>query len=276
MNTSPTNYYHLYATANERRFFWRDIKNLVHLSRYATGVDRPLQLYIAISQVRPRNGFDTFFENGVRHLFHKHPWVQLREVLHKDNTGRDFSSFAHLARVALADAKDQDLLFFQNRSGYGPFQKNWLVRFANMLDRHPNMALCGVSINFTDHPSRSLRTDMPHVQTYSFALRAASLRPLADRFPGEKEQQRNQLITEGEIGLSQYFLAQGRTIGQIDRPDWEVSSATVAPQTHDPKTTVPADSPFFHRQYVRRHRRQRIRNWIVAPLFVFLWARLTN
>lgn len=268
-------YYHAYVTANEKRLYWRDIKNMVRLARRPPGVDT-VKLYLAISLVRELSGFDRFFLSGVRGLFHNHPHIQLREIVFKDNRGRDFSSFGILTRAICSEAQPHDYLFYQNRSGYGPFADNWLLPFKTMLDRYPRMALCGSTINFQDHPYRSRRVDRPHVQTYSFMATVETASTLCAYFPGENETERGAVVVEGEIGLSQFFLDQGRSIGCLMLPDQEIEAHTAPLFFEDQKERVPRSSAFLHRNYFRKNPREKIRNWLPVPWIIFTQKALAQ
>ncbi|GAB3658921.1 hypothetical protein GCM10028791_32150 [Echinicola sediminis] len=160
------NFFHCYATANDKRLYLRDIQNLVRIKNAGHGV-KQVVLYIAISEVRGVNFFDKLFVKTVKKLFHQHPDIELRSIYFKGNKGRDFSSYASLHRKVKDQAGKEDFIFFQNRSAYGPYRKNWLASFKEQFEKFDDVAICGSTINFNDHHERSTAS-APHVQSYAF------------------------------------------------------------------------------------------------------------
>lgn len=53
-------YFHCYATANDKCHYFNDIQNLMRISRFYSGVDK-VSLFIAISQVHNVNFVDKLF-----------------------------------------------------------------------------------------------------------------------------------------------------------------------------------------------------------------------
>jgi hypothetical protein len=121
MQKGSTNYFHCYATANDQRHYYRDIQNLLRIRNTISGMSK-LQLYIAISEVHTKGFFDKIFVWCIRQLFHKHSDVELKSIFFKSNVGRDFSSYAMMNDLIQQESSPNDYIFFQNRSGYGPFR----------------------------------------------------------------------------------------------------------------------------------------------------------
>src|SRR5690606_2606322 len=183
MNLSPRMHFHCYATANDSFFYMKDLRNLRRIKDLDPGVDRVF-LFIAVSEVRQSNPMDRLFVTMAKAMFRDHATITLVELFSKSNIGRDFSSYELLLNKVKKIASDEDYILFQNRSGYGPFRTGWYKIFVQQFERFGDVALCGSTINFLDHPSRSLKADLPHIQTYSFLSTLHFMKMLGDRFPG--------------------------------------------------------------------------------------------
>lgn len=249
-------YFHCYATANDRSLYLRDINNLMRIREYPSGV-KHIQLFIAISKVRNIDLFDRFFVKMVHKIFHEHPLVELTEVYFKDNIGRDFGSFQSLFQKVKETAHPDDYILFQNRSGYGPFRENWYRGFAEQFEKFDSIALCGSTINFMDNPERSMNSDLPHVQTYSFMTGVYFMDMLKDGFTGSDKTERLDIILNGEIGLSQFFLERDFKITCIEWPDEKISAGSEPFVQSDIKEYVTADHYFYHRSYFRKNKSEK-------------------
>lgn len=253
--SSNQKYFHCYATANDSRLYLKDLKNLSRIKKLNSGVST-LFLFIAISKVRSVNSFDKLFVRIVKAMFKNHHKIKLIEIFHKSNLGRDFSSYQMMLEKVKPISTDDDFIFFQNRSGNGPFHKNWYKKFIEQFEKFDSIALCGSTINFSHHPSRSLRNDLPHVQTYSFLSRIYFMKMLGNNFPGADESERLDIITNGEIGLSQFFLKMYK-ITCLEWPDIAITNESDAPRNGDIKTKVTSDHYFYHRRYFKVSKRFR-------------------
>lgn len=241
-------FFHCYATANDKKLFFWDLLNLLRIQRNPSGV-KEIQLYIAISKAKPVSSSDKIFVRVVKSLFKKHPNVNLRKIFFKENSGRDFSSYGSLKRLVEKEASAQDYVFFQNRSGYGPFRKGWYKMMIAQFEKYETTALCGSTINFKDHPLRSNRSNVPHVQTYAFLTKFNFLQMLGDDFPGEKEDVRLNIILKGEIELSQFFIRKGYGITCIEWPEEIITNDSTPRTSYDIKKNVVQDHSFYHRTF---------------------------
>ena len=262
-------YYHCYATANEKRLYLADFENLLRMKKMEAGVDHVF-LYVAVSLVRKKSAFDKLFEKVVRAVFFNHPNITLKEIVFKTNVGRDFSSFAIMNEKITQQATDEDFIFFQNRSGRGPYMANWYLRFINQYTKFPYVALCGSTINFLDHPRRSDRNDLPHIQTYTFLTKAKYSKLLVPDFPAKMETNRFEIIGKGEIGLSKFFLDQGLKISCLEWPDSVVSKHTQAFSQLDVKEEVAQEHPFYHRHFLKKKKNRKIKMSSLVLLFMYL------
>ncbi len=154
--------------------------------------------------------------------------------------------------LIITDAAPGDYVFFQNRSGYGPFRKGWLKEIIMQFEKYNKTALCGSTINFKDHPNRSLRNDLPHVQTYAFLTKISFLKKLSRTFPGEEENSRLEIILRGEIGLSQFFINNGFGITCMEWPDKYITNDSKPINDKDIKDSVTESHQFYHRVYLNK------------------------
>ena len=250
MNTTENKHFHGYATANDDRLYFRDIQNLFRIKKTSSGVEK-VELYIAISKVRKIGAIDRIFVWAVKQFFHRHPSIVLKKIFFKTNVGRDFSSYSLMADLIVKEARSNDYIFFQNRSGYGPFRNRWLREMILQYEKFDKTAICGSTINFKDHPNRSSK-NLPHVQTYAFLIRNSYLKMLNGDFPGHEEISRINIILEGEIGLSQFFIQKGYGITCMEWPEYYISNKSEPLYNDDIKSNVSQDHQFYHRNFGNR------------------------
>ena len=256
MTQTESTYYHCYATANDTSLYYRDYQNLLRIAQVYSGVEH-LKLYIAISTAKPLNYFDKLFVRLITQLFKRHPNVTLQKIFFKTNVGRDFSSFALIRHLIDMENPKANYLFFQNRSGWGPFKANWLQAFQEQFEKYKSTALCGSTINFNDHPLNSNRTDIPHVQTYAFLTHKTYLDMLGDDFPGIKQTSRLDAISKGEIALSQFFLDKGLGITCMEWPEDFITQGTRPKSLGDVRGSVTQNHAFYHKVYFKTESRLR-------------------
>ncbi len=268
MDKHNTQYFHAYATANDRRLYFRDIRNLIRIRNTSTEYGKVI-LLIAISKAKEINILDRFFVKTVRKIFHEHASVKLQDIFFKENKGRDFSSYSALSKKIRTLASPDDYVLFQNRSAYGPFINNYFQQFIDQYSKYDSAAICGSTINFSD---RTREKQLPHVQTYVFLMKVKYLEMLGDNFPGENEIIRNKAIENGEIGLSQFFLNRNYGITCIEWPDKLIGKDSNPVTTQDIKEKVSASHPFYHRQYFRYNKKRRVKNRLIKPLLIYYFT----
>lgn len=249
--THKNKYFHCYATANDTRYYYRDIQNLLRIKNTYSGVNKAI-MYIAVSEVNKINWFDRIFVWAIKKLFSQHSSIELKKIFFKNNIGRDFSSYSKMNDLIQKDATSTDYVFFQNRSGYGPFRKGWLKEMITQFEKHDLTSLCGSTINFKDHPNRSQRNDLPHIQTYAFLTKISFLEMLGNSFPGKEEISRIDIILKGEIGLSQFFLNKGFGITCMEWPDKFITNNSKPINNIDIKENVTQQHQFYHRLYNKK------------------------
>ncbi len=256
MEKTKLKYFHCYATGNDSRFFRKDFKNLKKIKNIASGVEEVF-LFIAVSKVRRFNFFDIVFKKIVQKMFKNHSTIKLVEVIFKSNIGRDFSSYQKMFEKVKFVATDEDYVFFQNRSGYGPFLTNWYKNYVEQFEKFTSIAICGATINFCDHPFISAKNNMAHVQTYAFLTKVVYLKMLGENFPGAMETDKLKIIANGEIALSQFFLKNNYGITSIEWTDEVVTKDTIAFNDFDVKESPIQKHYFYHRNYFKNLKRKK-------------------
>ncbi|NTJ67506.1 hypothetical protein G6M50_05975 [Agrobacterium rhizogenes] len=197
-----------YSTANDDPNYRLDLIHLANMRRYDPGVTC-VQLFIATSMVGDGPALHDPHEGGL---------IVKRNTSLKSNVGRDFSSCALNLRLIAEEASPDDYILFTNRSGYGPTMDGWYSKYIEQYHRHPNVQLCGTSINFLGHPDLP-HPNTTHVQTYAFMGKMRDFAEFVEQFPGERETERLQVIQEGEIGLSRRIMERGGAITSLAWPE---------------------------------------------------------
>lgn len=126
------------------------------------------------------------------------------------------------------------------------------------FEKYDLTALCGSTINFKDHPNRSQRNDVPHIQTYAFLTKISFLEMLGNSFPGKDEISRIEIILKGEIGLSQFFLNKGYGITCMEWPDKFIVNNSRPINNIDVKSNVTKQHQFYHRLYYNKLKNSKI------------------
>lgn len=251
VNTTKNKHFHGYATANDDTLYFRDIQNLYRIKNTYSGVEK-IELYIAISQVKKIGLLDRIFVWATKQLFYRHHSIVLKKIFFKTNVGRDFSSYSLMKDLITKEAGPDDYIFFQNRSGYGPFRNGWLREMIMQYEKFDKTAICGSTINFKDHPHRSSKNDLPHVQTYAFLIKNSYLKMVNGYFPGHEEITRINIILKGEIGLSQFFIQKGYGITCMEWPEDYISNKSKQLNNEDIKSNVLQNHQFYHRNFCNR------------------------
>ena len=172
------------------------------------------------------------------------------------------------------------IYYFRIEVQKAPYLHDWYLRFIQQYEKFDNVALCGSTINFRDHPRRSERNDIPHIQTYAFLSKAQITQMLHTDFPGAKESERLKIITEGEMGLSQFYLDKGFGVTCLEWPNDLILSDSKALTYEDVKELVIGEQPFYHRHFFKNRRNRKIRrskiNLFLEYLYVAFKASLNK
>tara|TARA_B100000809_G_scaffold63282_2_gene59988 strand:- start:9447 stop:10292 length:846 start_codon:yes stop_codon:yes gene_type:complete len=256
-------YFHCYATANESHLYLKDIQNLSYIKNNYSGYEK-VHLYIAVSEVKEQNNYDKCFFKMAKSMFYNHASIILKEIYFKSNIGRDFSSFESLFHKVNKNACEDDYILFQNRSGFGPCRDNWYQEFVTQFEKFDSIAICGSTISFKDHAKRSSSYNVPHIQTYSFLTKVSYMKMLEGKFPGAKETNRYDIICNGEIGLSQFFLNIDYKITCIEWPNEVISKNSEPISKKDVKRIVTQKHFFYHREYFKRNPKAKTTQYLIG------------
>lgn len=215
--TRERRYYLAYLTANDAELFVADYLNFRHMVRFPPGVPRVI-VYVAVSVTQRLSPVDYLALEGLVELTEPCEWLEVRRVLIKGNVGRDFSSAEACLQAIAEDAWPDDYVMVRNRSAHGPQRENWFRDYVDQFERFSDTGLVGSTINFRCHlPVEGVQT---HVQTYAYLSAWKFLQPLAADFPAARCVERADVITQGEIGLSQNILERGLGLSCLHWP-WE-------------------------------------------------------
>lgn len=215
-----------YATANDTDFF-ADFLNFQRLAKFDPGVAK-VEVFITISEVRPRSKYDELIANGLAEVATRNPKIRINSITFKSNVGRDFSSAASALKMMIERGTDEDYALFVNRSGFGPYCRDWFSKYLNLLIQ-TNSELVGSTINGVGHPNGKYPGLAPHIQTYCYFSKLKFLRPFSANFPAEQITDRIDLIDEGEIGLSRHVLERGGSIACLNSPKLVISTKDLEP-----------------------------------------------
>lgn len=187
------------------------------MAAHHPGVEQ-VQVYVAISLVRPWSNIDTNIMDAILHSTDRCQWLQPVFVILKDNVGRDFSSAKKCIQQMEAHTTPEDYVLVRNRSSRGPRIDHWYSAYVDQFNRHKDSGLTGSTLNLKDHFSRGEKTNVAHVQTYAYMSRYEIFSQITDDFPGEQSKSHLEAILQGEIGLSQRILSMGYSISALHQP----------------------------------------------------------
>jgi hypothetical protein len=198
-----------YATANEGCGHLWDVANVRRWLRWNSGVER-IDVCFAISEVHPRRKHEERFYRKLADRLESSGKFRVIDIVFKSNVGRDFSSWLACIKRFQPIAQPDDFVLMLNRSAYGPYLADWYRSYTVAFVHHPDLGVCGSSINF------EFKT---HVQTYAWMTRMGIISELAENFPGGTARSSTEAIFKGELGLSQELMARGYRITSLAWPD---------------------------------------------------------
>jgi hypothetical protein len=243
-------HYLAYLTANDQELFLADYLNFRHMVRFPPGVPSVI-VYVAMSAAKPLRATDYLALEALMELASTCEWLEVRRVLLKGNVGRDFSSAEACLQAIAEEAWADDYVMVRNRSAHGPLRDNWYRDYADQLERFSATGLVGSTIDFRSHlPVSGVQT---HVQTYAYLSTWKHLQPLAAEFPAARCLAREDLITQGELGLSRNFLERGLGLSCLYWP-WEQftrerPSADYLPQVDTKRASCSLPLRYKYREY---------------------------
>ena len=92
-----------------------------------------------------------------------------------------------------------------------------------------------------------------HVQTYALLTKVFHMNLIENSFPGVNETKKENVIINGEIGLSQFFLRNDFFITCMEWPNQKISNQTEPIEVLDIKREVKKEHAFYHRLYFKRN-----------------------
>lgn len=205
-------YYLGYLTANDDTSFFKDYLNIKNMTRYHPGVS-PLHVCITVSAVKKVDDKQRHKIKQLKKVLLKAPHISKVKTIFKDNKGRDFSSAQHCFKYFSQFCENESYILIRNRSGYGPFDRNWYQKYVNLNKKLPNGGLTGSTINqckkqYIVKKDKQIQTHT-HVQTYAYLSKWKYFKPITDTFPGVNCKKKRDVIIQGELGLSASFLERG-------------------------------------------------------------------
>ncbi len=179
---------------------------LKNMHTYDAGMK--FEVILIINTLAAADRETTFF---YEHIASRYPFI--KKLCFRDNNGQDLGAYNygydHLKSISY-----QDDVIFMNTTLQGPAQNDWLKKYHQLFHKTPDTGLCGISLN-SHNTNLKENPFMPHVESfflYSNMLILQKVFPenLCDVNLG---QDKNRIISEGEIQLSQKILQAGYSIG---------------------------------------------------------------
>lgn len=142
----------------------------------------------------------------------------VKEILYRDNLGRDIGAY-DFGLQRLAEVGYEGDVVFMNSNVRGPVADGWLLRYRELFHSNESLGLVGISMN--SHGLHGLEF-LPHVQSFFMYSSMDYLTKVYPHgFPGIRADiHKDDLITEGEIGISTLMLDCGFGIACIAYPEF--------------------------------------------------------
>jgi len=204
-----------YLTANDDPSFLIDYLNIKNMARYKPGVS-PVHVCISISKVREINNTDRQRIKQLKKALLQAKHISHVKIITKDNIGRDFSSAQKCLEYFSQFCSDDDYVLIRNRSGYGPFDNQWYLAYVRQNQKMPGGGLTGSTINQNGLPSVKMDGSHTHVQTYVYLSQWKHFKNIVHDFPGADNNNKRDVILEGELGLSSSFLDRGLSLNCLE------------------------------------------------------------
>jgi hypothetical protein len=206
----------IYVTANDTKFF-KDYISLYLMRKFYPGVS-PISFYCIIACIKKNSGFQRWMLHRMMRMVQGSKVIQPVVLLIRNNVGRDFGSVYAGLELLKATAQPEDFILIRNRSSWGPLTPGWYKRYLDQFTLNDQIALVGSTIGFKDHPRRSKKTDIAHVQTYIYLSQWKFLSALMPDFPGRYATNHLEAVIDGEIELSQQLIKRGWGISSLQHP----------------------------------------------------------
>jgi hypothetical protein len=211
------------------------------MNKYHAGMDFELNLIINCKDEDEQNSqwytLPFLFKNywsltneKYKSLQNKYPFIN--NVYFRDNTDMDIGAYNHGLDILRSENYQGDVLFM-NTSVILPSRDGWLGDYQRLFYREDNTGLCGTTLNHNNNISQP-PIFMPHVQSFFLYTNTDILMKVFDnRLPcnssntnsvfisdGSTYSEKDRIIVNGEIGISQRVLNQGYSIRCSSFPDF--------------------------------------------------------
>lgn len=132
-------------------------------------------------------------------------------VYFRSNAGFDIGAYNFGLHLLQSRGYEGDVLFM-NSSVVGPRRDNWLRDYQNLFYNTMATGLCGITLN-SHNTCSSCPVFAPHVQSFFIYTNTCVLsKAFGTELPGSNISEKDQLINEGEIGISKGVLEAGYSI----------------------------------------------------------------
>lgn len=244
-----------YLTANDDPSFLIDYLNIKNMVRYHPGVS-PIHVCITVSKVREINNTDRQKIKEIKKALLKARHVSNVKIIIKDNIGRDFSSSKKCLEYFSRFSSDDDYILIRNRSGYGPFENQWYLSYVKQNQKMPDGGLTGSTINQNGLPDMEKDDINTHVQTYAYLSQWKHFKNFVHDFPGSACKCKEDVILEGELGLSSSFLNRGFSLNCLEWEKYVFTSDnnrySELPEKDIKRLTTKVPIRFRYRRYIYR------------------------
>jgi len=169
---------------------------------------------------RSKSGFFRVRAQKKRYAELQEKFSFIKSISYRGNICMDIGAY-DFAYQRLKSAGYNGDVVFMNTTLSGPHADNWLLDYQRLFYSRENIGFAGVSLN-SHNTLKSEQTFMPHVQSFFLYT---SMQVLNQAFPQqlivpEKVKNRHNLITQGEVGLSQHLINQGYGLISKAYPDF--------------------------------------------------------
>jgi len=172
---------------------------LKNMDKYKAGTEFNCILIVNIDENNKKQRYNKLAE--------KYSFIS--NIFFRDNQGFDIGAYNYGYQYLKQQNYEGDILFM-NSALQGPSHDNWLIKYKDLFHMEEKMGLCGITVN--SHNTNMLEKPfMPHVQSFFLY---SNISVLKEVFPSslsgsEIIKDKNKLINEGEVGISQKILDAG-------------------------------------------------------------------
>ncbi|WP_088890381.1 hypothetical protein [Leptolyngbya ohadii] len=173
----------------------------------------------------------------------QYPFVQ--QCFYRDNINQDIGAYDYFYAY-LRQQKYSGQVVFINSSVRGPQEDGWLRKYKTLFEAEPDTGFCGISLNSHYQAPDARFFFLPHVQSFFIYTSMAVLEKV---FPnglleGKNIVDKNELVEQGEVGISTRVLQAGLGIRSSSFPEFFYRAGQ--------KWTIPEGDIRFQAAYAHR------------------------